>query len=210
MRARVVLWSLVIGGLLVVGRCHSNKSETMIPEAIVEPAVEEAEPKDPAINTDKAVAIDHPQTNNTIASYDGIPLGSTIAETEQYLAKLAGIKTVYNGTPHLYRVPSKSYYAYNISRDRGVTDSEVTVYFRNGQIQMFKDVFNGKLFDDNNSALSSFKSMRTKLTEEYGRPDFESRTRVSWIMDDAEKHLTIELPSDNYGLPIVKIVTWAN
>jgi hypothetical protein len=150
-------------------------------------------------------------SNNTvITGYDGIPFGITLPEINTYLKKIEGIREVYNGTPYLYRVPTKTYYAYNVIRNNIMSNSDVTVYFKNNKIVMFKDVFSGEPFSDDEKALASFTKIASELTTKWGEPDYESPERITWIYNNVTANLTIELPDNSQGLPIIKITVWKN
>ncbi|MCK5000896.1 MAG: hypothetical protein KAS23_15240 [Anaerohalosphaera sp.] len=147
-----------------------------------------------------------------ITSYDGIPFGTTLSEINTYLEKIKGIRKVNGGNPYLYRVPTKTYYAYCTDRDNGALYSEVTVYFKDNKIVMFKDVISRKLFSDETpeKAQALFNKLTSELTAKWGKPEYKSSERITWIRDDVTANLTIELPDNSYGLPIVKITMWKN
>lgn len=146
-----------------------------------------------------------------ITSYDGIPFGTRLTEINKYLEKIEGIQ-MSRGTSYLYRVPSKTYYAYNTHRDNGALYSEVTVYLKDNKIVMFKDLISPKLFSDETpeKAQALFNKLTSELTAKWGESEFRSLERITWIRDDITANLTIELPENSYGLPIVKITMWKN
>ena len=147
-----------------------------------------------------------------ITAYDGIPFGTTLSKINTYLEKIEGIRKVHAGNPYLYRVPTKTYYAYVTDRDNGAIYSEVTVNFKDNKLVMFKDVFSGRSLSDEtpDKAQTLFNKLTSDLTAKWGEPEYKSPERITWVRDDVTANLNIELPDNSYGLPIVKITIWRN
>jgi len=140
-------------------------------------------------------------TGGGINGYDGIPFSIPASEVQPYLSKI-------EDHPKLYRVPTKSYYAYDLVRKGENNRSQVTVYFKDGKLNMFKDVLDGPWVRDNESAQATYRQLALEYRSKWGNPDYESPRRISWIRNDISAHLTIDLPDNPYGLPIVKILVW--
>ena len=127
---------------------------------------------------------------------------------KKQIALLQGISKKTSGEPFFERVPTKPYYRYYVQRSKAKSKltSEVIVYFKNGKVVQFKDVFGGTRVGTNELATKTFREKIKEFKKVWGVPTLKKKFLVTWVRDDGIAILSLELPANRYALPILKIV----
>jgi len=154
-----------------------------------------------------AVSIQAQQAVHPIEGYDGVQFGSTFHELKERLASVPGISKKASGEPLLEKVPTKAYYRYYVQRSKakGELTSEVSIYFRDGKVTQFRDVFGGTHVGTSESASRTFNEKVKELTKLWGAPTTKRKLLATWGRDDRKAVLSLELPANQYALPILKL-----
>ncbi len=142
-------------------------------------------------------------------SYDGIPMGCSLADVAGYLNKIPNIQRTKEGPPLFERVPTKTYYRYYVDRDVAGEEgqSEVALFFKDGRLIQTKDVFGG-FYETVEEANRRFESIAGASSKTWGDPESRSSDRVTWVRNDIIAVLAMELPTDSIGLPIITLLIW--
>jgi hypothetical protein len=158
--------------------------------------------------TSTSIGLQAQQLERPIERYDGIEFGTTLNQVKERLVSVQGISKDAAGKPLLEKVPTKTYYRYYVQRSsaKGELTSEVNVYFKNGKVVQFKDVFGGSRVSTRQSVTRTFNEKIEELTKLWGNPTAKSKLLATWVRDNRKAVLSLEIPESQYAYPVLKIV----
>jgi len=151
-----------------------------------------------------------------IVGYDGIPFGITFSQIFPYLEKVKGINQV-NGKVDFRKSLLSDYYLYYKQREDCWEHSEVKVYFCGSQkiLWKFRECFGGNISWNNEEYKIHFNEEIKKLSLIWGTPYyikedfFGYRYKAFWNKKNTCASLELELPTNEFALPIVTLdVEW--
>lgn len=146
-----------------------------------------------------------------ISGYDGIAFGTRLSDFPGCLSDIKGVNKGKDGNASFHKVPTKTYYCYYVDREEYSTkgQSEVAVFFKNGRVIQFRNVFGGD-YNTNEEAMALYNSISEKLTKDWGDPEYSTSEKTTWVRDDVTAVLRADLIDSTRALPTVKLLVWTD
>lgn len=147
----------------------------------------------------------------SITKYDGVPFGTKQKDIVKYLNQARGVNRI-NGMVDFERVPTRPYYRYYINRDYRDADgetiqSEVSLLFKKGKLYQIKDMLGG-CYDTKVEAQNFVESISKDLEKKWGPHTDRTDKNVTWRGNGITAELIIEIPTNRYNKPYVKLLIY--